>query len=356
LITTWGIMGGKPQISEKICVGLNIGKSNETTPETQAKLEMKAKITLLKKEGYSTKKPELDKLTIVKLDLDNLPIEFCPSKPIGQEQCPQNVLDDEDTYGQRKHDGHCLILTHGKKTKKVYTRRMEDITKSVAHIPEIAAKLQAIPKGAMITYEFVFYDNKFKKEIAEIAGGVIRTDDPIEVTEKYEKFKKLGKFSMIPLDQLFKSHEFIGDTKTHLLRYKELQKADATTPELYFNWKTTALKIAKKENWEGLILRTQDERSYVSYSMDGKAHKTGGWKHKFYKEGDFFVDEVLMGKSGKHANFYAKFHLAQYDENGNYIDRGYTGCGELTHNRLAELNLFVNITWICIFVKTSNHA
>ena len=76
--------------------------------------------------------------------------------------------------------------------------------------------------------------------------------------------------------------------------------------------------------------------------MDGKAHRKGSWKYKFTKTDEFIVDEVLYGKSGKHADFYAKFHVVQYDEDGNIINRGYVGPGTLTHEELKELTLRIN--------------
>lgn len=336
LITTWGMLDGKTQTVKKICKKLNVGKSNETSAAEQAILEMEAKIELKKKEGYARKKPSLKKETMAaNLNLDKLPRGFCPSKPIGQEQCPEAVLNDETTYGQRKHNGHCLIFTAGEKTRKVHTRRMEDITASVAHLPIIKEKLNLIPKGSCITYEFVFFDKKYQKEIPENAGSVIRSKDPAKVTARYEEACKEGHFYLVPLDIIVHKHKFIGE-KIHLERFEILRKIDATVPALIKDWKDVVAKLDEKK-WEGLVLRTPDEQSFVTYSLDGKAHRCGAWKLKNYKEGDFFVDEVLMGKSGKHAAFYAKFHVAQYDVNGKYIDRGYVGCGELSHKRLTEL-------------------
>ena len=49
----YGQFGGKLQSQQTICKSVNIGKSNETTPEQQAQLESAALITKKIKSGYS---------------------------------------------------------------------------------------------------------------------------------------------------------------------------------------------------------------------------------------------------------------------------------------------------------------
>lgn len=54
VITSWGIIGGKQQTQEYVCIGRNIGRANATTPEQQAILEAQAKHVDKIKSGYST--------------------------------------------------------------------------------------------------------------------------------------------------------------------------------------------------------------------------------------------------------------------------------------------------------------
>jgi ATP-dependent DNA ligase len=226
---------------------------------------------------------------------------------------------------------------------------MEDITPYVKQLVPIREMMSRIPAGSMVLAEMVYFDFKLKKEIPRHVASVIRKEDAEEASARYAELefdgkKDIGYFRLIPFDTLFWENKFVGNTD-YQDRYMLLKsKQDAlffNVPDLLPHWKEI-IETAKKQKWEGFILRVPGEKSHVSYTMDGKAHRAGSWKYKFLKEGDFFVDEVLMGKSGKHAGFYAKFHLAQYDEKGSYIDRGYCGCGTFSHDQLVQLTKDIN--------------
>lgn len=58
VITEFGQLGGKMQISTDTCTAKNVGRSNETTPEQQAVLEAQSKFNKKVKEGYSTELTE----------------------------------------------------------------------------------------------------------------------------------------------------------------------------------------------------------------------------------------------------------------------------------------------------------
>ena len=314
---------------------MNLGKKNETTPSQQAILELKAKADIKKKEGYTSTKPsEKDTIVQAKVNLDKLPSNLCPSKPISD--CPKSVLDNPLTYGQRKRNGHCLIIVKGKKTEHIYTRRMEDITPYVKDLPVIKETMSKVKKGSFDLFECTFYNTLYKKEMPRFVQQVISKEDAAEALTRYTELEKDGFFTMWPLDTLFQNFKFVGN-QDHSFRASMLKDNEELEVEpIIRRWKTT-LQEAEEAGWEGYVLRVPGEKSHISYTMDGKAHRAGGWKYKFVKEGDFVIDEVLKGKSGKHANFYAKFHTFQFDDKGNKIDRGYVGCGILTHDELAQL-------------------
>lgn len=332
-ICTWGLLGGATQTTTKTCVGMNIGKANETTPEQQAELELKAKMTKKMKEGYSTELPGEIDTNSVALDLDNLPVNFCPSKPISK--MPDKLLTDPNkVYGQRKHNGHCLILVRGKGAPKVYTRRMEEITPYVENLPVIKDAAKLLPEGSFVLFECVYHSNTHGKEMPRFVAQVIRKKDSTECRRRYDTLSTEGKFQMIPLDALFLNGEFIGECD-HTERTDFLSLVGYSVPEIYFDWQKRIEK-AKKEHWEGFVVRKVND-SAIGYSLDGKAKRMGGWKFKFLKEDDFVVDSVEKGKSGKHAGFYAQFHVIQYDPSGNVIDRGFVGAGTLPHDDLKQL-------------------
>lgn len=339
-IRRWGQLDGKIQTTTKECIGMNIGKSNETSPSEQAILEMNAKTELKMKEGYSLTKPTEEELKTdldpTVLDLDNLPKAFCPSKPISK--MPDKVLKDPKSYANRKYNGHCLILVRGTGPTKVYTRRMEDITEYVKELPTIKFAMSNIPRGSFILHECIYYSNQYQKEMPRFVAQVIRKEDAEECLARYTKLSETGVFSMIPFDALFLAEKFIGDIQ-HLDRVKLLELAGIKTPVFIPNWTSETIRTeCKKKNWEGFVIRQPGESSFIGYSMSGKPDRMGCYKDKFLPDPeDFVVDEVQKGKSGKHADFYSKFHVFQYDSEGNKVDRGYVGAGTLDHDTLKEL-------------------
>lgn len=216
---------------------------------------------------------------------------------------------------------------------------MENITPYVAHLSVISGMMSKIPEGSMVLAEMTYFENFLGKEVPRHVASVIRKEDPTKVFECWSALNNLGSFTLYPFDTLFWEGKFVGDTD-YQDRYKLLAtKQDPiffNVPKLLPNWKEL-IEDAKKASWEGFILRVPGDKSHVSYTMDGTAHRAGSWKYKFIQEDDFFIDECLMGKSGKHADFYAKFHVSQYDSEGDKIDRGYVGCGTLKHPELEQL-------------------
>jgi ATP-dependent DNA ligase len=270
--------------------------------------------------------------------LAKIPLSFCPNKPISE--APESVLKDTSLYAQRKHNGHCLFLLHIQDDKvKVFSRRMEDRTNYLREIPPIEEALYNTQDGDFILGEFVF-TNHDGLEIPKIASRVCTVQDADEAMIRYTKYSEEGTFSFIPFDILFAENEYCGNMD-YRDRYPYLTQRDFTPPPM-FPFVKDVIEGARKAGWEGFVLRVYGKKSHIGYTLDGKAHRHGSYKWKFTKTDDFAVDKVLKGKSGKHAKFYAKFHVCQYDEEGKYIDRGYVGCGKLTHDELAELTRDIN--------------
>ena len=65
VIQKHGIIDGKVVYNESECVGKNIGKSNETTPERQAELEAQSKLLKKLDEGYYKTIDEANNETVV---------------------------------------------------------------------------------------------------------------------------------------------------------------------------------------------------------------------------------------------------------------------------------------------------
>jgi predicted DNA-binding WGR domain protein len=339
LVREWGLLGGKTQRTVKVCKPMNVGKKNELTAEEQAKAEMKAKIALKMKEGYAKEKPANNAgATIGKIDLDNIPSEFCPCKPISE--CPETVLKSTSTLGQRKHNGHCVFLVKGRKQSYVFSRRMENLTASCISLPFVKAQLDKLSAGDFVLTEITFHHNALNKEIPRFVAQVIRNSEASAATSRYTELSKTGVFACRPFDILFNKYDFIGNKDYETERYPILKAMKLYDVIELFPWEGPNSKIVEKarsNNWEGFVLRTKGSKSHISYSMDGKAHRAGSYKFKFTKTDDYVVDEALYGKSGKHSQFVSKFHIIEYDAQGGIIDRGYVGPGTLSHEQLEEL-------------------
>lgn len=332
--TRWGQLDGKQQTTVKECKAMNVGKANELSPSQQAIAEMEAKIVIKRKEGYDDKMPSArSSIVQTKISLDSIPEAFCPNKPISK--APDKIVHGATTYGQRKHDGHCYFFVKGKEVEKIYSRRMEDRTATLINIPVFKEMMAKVPEGAFILCEVVYEEAASKKEKPRFVAQVVAKKDAEEALARYEELSKLGTYRVIPFDILFFAHHFCGN-EDYLDRHGLLERMRLNPPPIYQDWRKLIAK-AEHDGWEGFILRVPGEKSHISYTMDGEAHRAGSWKYKFLKTDDYFVTEWIKGKSGKHAAFYAKFGVAQYAEDGSIVDRGYVGPGKLTHEELAQL-------------------
>lgn len=334
----WGFTDSDnpPQLTRKQCITMNEGKANSTSQEEQAILEMEAKITKIKKEGYVENPEDAVESSEVVIDLDDIPKAFCPSKPISKS--PDKVLNNELTTAQRKHNGHCIILVKTLTSiKKIFSRRMEDITQYVSGIPEIKALFESILPGSMVLTEFVFTNSKGVEAPRHIAR-LVRKKDAQEVMRRYVDSKKTGKFMIAPFDLLFSEGSFIGDFDYEERRTILIDWGLINVPDFIQGWQDEKLQAELKEKgWEGFVLRLPGEASQVGYTLNGKASKMGAYKLKFLSEDDFVVVRVDKGKAGKHAGFYAQFHLAQYMKNWNLTEFGKCGPGKLSHDELKDL-------------------
>jgi predicted DNA-binding WGR domain protein len=330
LITVWGLEGGKTQRTEKICQPTNTGRSNARDGHEQALAEMTSKITEKREEGYGDSASEITTLRIAQLD--DLPTNFCPCKPI--QETPQSVIDSPDTYGQRKDDGHCIILTNGK-TPHMYTRRIENRDDRIKLFAPVLDQMIYVPPKSLVLSELFFERTSIKKQVATDIGPMLSILDYGELKERYAELQTLGVVGCTSFDMMFFKGKFIGDLD-YLERYKIMQDCGLNVPPIIKDWRAY-IPTAKKLKWEGFVLRVPGERSYIEYTLNGKPHRCGSYKFKFTCTDDFFVTEALYGKAGKHASLLCKFRIGQYDKNGHIIDRAYVGPGTLTHAKLAEI-------------------
>jgi ATP-dependent DNA ligase len=277
---------------------------------------------------------ELSKITTKGIDLNDLPKSFCPCKPIAQDKTPKDVLDSKDTYGQRKHNGHCIIfVTDKNRNPRIFSRTMEDLTEFHKDIPFIKQFTDLMGKEQMVLTEAVFTNKATGLEEPRTIAKIVRKKNAAEALERFHEYSKTGTFKIIPFDIMFHDNIFMGDNP-YTDRYKLLLNSGMPAPELIPNWKAFIDK-AHKLGWEGMVLRFPG-KDQIEYTLDGKAHKKGSWKFKFKQTDDFILVKGYKGKSGWQADVYAQFDIAQI-YNGELQEFGRCGLGTIAQEAAIEL-------------------
>ena len=159
----WGIVGGKLQKTSNTYGFINPGKSNELDPEASARAAYERVISTKTKEGYQ-ETVDLNDLsafdknqkTDQDIDLDNLPTEFCCSKPTASisDQDLDALIFSKNSRFFLKYNGSCHYIMIGLSGEvKIYTRRMDDHT---VKYPEIIKEVKdrCFSPGTLFITEF----------------------------------------------------------------------------------------------------------------------------------------------------------------------------------------------------------
>lgn len=331
VISRWGYKDGKMQETEKICEVKNVGKSNERSAKEQAIEVFKRKVEEKKRKGYK------DPQEIKKIkkngeeetpNFKNLQPYFAPYKP--SRDYPKDIFSG-DYIADKKYNGVNLIFCKNKKGGHIYTRRIKEITENLRQFSIFNNILSKMSYDSMICVELV-YETK-GREVPKYLRGLIHSESKKEdVRKHYEEITKNGSLKVFVFDILFWKGKFLGDRKFKWRRVF-IKKKGFNVPKMFLNLKKEDVEKAKKKGWEGFIIRRPNSK--FGYTMDGKAYRSGAWKYKFELEDDFIVTAAEYGQ-GKHSDYFARFRLAQY-KNGDMIDCGWCGPGEMTEEELKDL-------------------
>ena len=157
----WGILNGKAQVRTNEYGYKNKGRANESTPVMTARAAYEKIIKTKTDEGYlvvdsfnNIPETTLDKDV---MDLDNLPKQFCCSKPTAKisEKALGKLITSGNAFFQLKYNGLChYILVDSNQEIKIYTRRIEDHTVKYPAIVKDVKELNLPAKTLLIT-EFV---------------------------------------------------------------------------------------------------------------------------------------------------------------------------------------------------------
>lgn len=148
LMQSSGLVGGKLIQHEKACTGKNIGKSNETSPEDQAKLELESEYKSKKDEGYFETQQE------AKTEVVILPML---AKSYGDYK---NKIDWTTAYVQPKLDG-MRCLAHIKSGTVTLMSRDGKVIQNMDHIIKEFSliKEDCILDGELYAHGLSFQEN-----------------------------------------------------------------------------------------------------------------------------------------------------------------------------------------------------
>lgn len=273
--TTYGIFGGKLQTTlDIIREGKNIGRSNETTPETQALSQAQSSYEGKLKEGYVE---DIKHAASTKNTLEA--VEPMLAHPIENKEKYVKF----PAWSQPKLDGlRCIAILKDGKCRLFSRTQKEYIT-----VPHIAAEIEKLFKKDIIL-DGELYNHRFKKDFNKITSLIKRDDvHPDHILVQYHVYDVIapGNYSerMAGIWATFKDSNCCEAVETI-----EVQDRDAL--EQYQAW-------CVERGYEGCMYR----------NMVGEyQHKRSSnlLKVKTFKDAEFKIVDVeegcgkLMGKVG----------------------------------------------------------
>lgn len=153
-----GLLDGKQAVHYSHCVGKNIGKSNETTPEQQAEIEVKAKIKKkLEKEYFKTKEEaEASEVLLPMLAKD-------------YKKESHKIDWSKDVLMQPKFDGmRCLAILDPDGSVQLLSREGKNIQEqygSMGHIIESLKECAALEKRVVLDGELYAHGLSFQENM-----------------------------------------------------------------------------------------------------------------------------------------------------------------------------------------------
>lgn len=313
----WGLIDGKTQTTSNKYDYINKGKANELNPVQAADADYNRLIDTKLKEGYIVvdSLDNIPKLAPPDMDFDNLPVQFCCSKPnisITEKKC-KDLIAAGDAGFFIKENGSChyALITSGGNVK-IYTRRMDDCTVKYPRLVEAIQGVGFIPKTLLAlelcvdqTEEFNTHISRFKRfqriSKSDVVAGKVKDDitKTLQLQEETPVFGLL--FNILFLDG--------QDYTTRPYRYiikmlKEAASMDVTNTirapkEIELSSYSEAMAWAKNRlnTVEGLVLWEMSKNAEITYN--GKPNRRACYKIKAVREDDVIAYDWLEGTGAK---------------------------------------------------------
>lgn len=273
IVTQTKLSGKAVYRHEVITEGKNIGKSNETTPHSQAISEAESRYRKQIKKGYQTSVPkDTSKANCNSLGLPK-PMLAHPINKVKEVEFP--------AFFQPKLDGHRALATKLDGKMVMYSRGGDWIT-SMDHILEyLDGKVE---EGQILDGELYKHGEKLQN-----IGSLIRRKQPGSEKVKYHVYdimmdvpyaQRIDKLTaMIPYGTMIK---WVGDIPPVALVPTHI----ATCMEEAMAFRDSVIKLG----YEGGMLRTPDEGYLAGYKSRNLL------KLKTFDDNEFLIIDVVEGK------------------------------------------------------------
>jgi len=337
----WGLVGGKIQTTFHTYGYINRGKANELNPDEAAKADYTRLIETRLKEGLQIAKSldDLPDLNNNQMDFNNLPVQFCCSKPntsISKTKC-NKLIKDKLARFFLKYNGLChYILVTSIGEVKIYTRRINDHTKKYLNIVKTIEDMK-LPYNTLLIAEFVIDPElkishmegfKLMQSISksDTLNGELKEDikTSLALQEKHKVIAVV--FNVLFSDREDFTEENYEDSLGFLTKSLIANSSVILPKEKLFDSYNEAYGWVDKNKmqYEGLVLWHAHENAEITYT--GKPTRRACWKVKAVKEDDVVAydwKECTGAKQGKVGSLL----IGKYNQVGKIIPLGRVGSG-----------------------------
>jgi len=346
----------------------NKGRTNESTPAMTARAAYEKIIKTKTDEGYLVVDsfdsiPEAT-LDIDVMDLDNIPKQFCCSKPTAKisETALNKLIASYNAFFQLKYNGSChYILIDSNKQVKLYTRRMDDHTVKYPAIVKDVEELN-LPARTLLITEFVIDPQlniphmeafRIMQTIskANVSGGKPKKD--LSKNNARQDIKNGGHgVRAAVFGILYYNGKQVWDQSSednlHMINsYIPTIHADNALfipDQVFFKTAKEAIEFARKnkDKYEGLVV--WDLTGAMEVTFNGKPKRRAAFKVKPTAE----MDVIAFGynlKKNQAKKEIGSLQIGMYNADGSIFDMGDCGSGLKPLNGDRDIN---NWTFPCV--------
>jgi DNA ligase-1 len=322
--TVEGQLNGKMTTSEwTTCVGKNIGKTNETSPEQQAILEAKAKEVKKLESGYVV---DINTIDTAKAELIS---------PMLAEKFEKNYVTGQEAmyYSQPKLDGMRMETT----VNGTFSRN----GKPVVSVPHLDLELSKFFEefGEEIVVDGEIYNHELKADFNKLISYAKKTKPTADDLVNSEKYLQYHIYDMqfkdkpnISFDERFLLlSNFFDNNNFKYLKLVEtiIVNDDAHLDELYTKY--------LEEGYEGQMVRL------VMSKYENNRTKSLLKRKEFIDE-EFIITDISEG-TGNRSGMMGRIHLV--DKDGIHFESGCRGNHDYYKELLINKHLYINKTATC---------